>query len=116
MEYADPTPRESARRVAKMGPARANSDQRAFIQRDQLVPRALSLWFVVNGFTLVQRHVLHAPAMQRARVDLDFRRTLGGAKRFIQFGLRVRLLFLIVGGNPEGELCLDLRNQQVRTV
>src|ERR1700722_15202849 len=105
MEYADPTPRESARRVAKMGrggragpAAPTNSNQRPPIPRDQFAPRAPRLWFVIDGISRLQRHVPDAPAVQRAGVDFDFRRTLGRVKRFIQFGLRVRLLLVVAGG------------------
>src|ERR1700719_3924390 len=111
-------PRGASRKwaaAARARPAGAQSNQRALVQRDQFVPRALRLWFVVDGISRLQRHVPDAPAMQRAWVDFDFRRTLGCVKRFIQFGLRVRLFLVVVGGDPEVKLSLDLRNEQMRT-
>src|SRR5271165_6675642 len=88
----------------------------AFEKAQQLAPRALGLRFVVDGFARLQRHVLHAPAMQAAVVNFDFRRKLRRLEGFIQLELRIGLPLIVIHRNAEVVLRLDFRHQQMRAV
>src|SRR5262249_36790298 len=47
------------------------------IKSQQLGPSALSIGFVVDRLSILDRHVGHAPTMLRLRIDFDLSRDLG---------------------------------------
>src|SRR6266850_3699461 len=95
----------------------SQSDQSGFVQRQQLAPGAIRVGFVVNGLAVrLLRHVSYAPPVLRLRVHLYFGRDLRGGERFLQLGLRVRVLHVVICSDAEVHPTLDLRCEQVRAV
>src|SRR5262245_26527472 len=100
-----------AESVASVRGAAKKSLGEGFLEEhEQPRPGLLSLLGVVD------RRVRRAPAVERAGVDLDFRRPSGLREGVAQDGLCVGLLLVVVRGDRDEEARLRLRDEQVRAV
>src|ERR1017187_3347764 len=101
--------------VTMMG-CRQNSGESRPVQRQQLAPGALGVGLTVNRITVLHRHVRYAPAVLRARIDLDFRRYFRRSECFSQFVFRIRLTHVVVCRDCDVQSRLDPRREQMRAV
>src|SRR5215813_14648472 len=64
------------------------------IEGQQLAPCTFGVGLAVDRHARRRRHIAHAPAVLR-RIDLDFRRHLGGFEGGLQFVLRIGLSLVV---------------------
>src|SRR6185437_11094417 len=96
------------------------SGERLAVQLQQVAVGDLGLRLVVDGFAVrLMRHVRYAPAVLHARVD-DHRGAVGrrgcGGETLLELVLGIRLTRVIARGDRHVHVCMDLRDEKVRTV
>src|SRR5713101_3024578 len=83
--------------------------QPRLVERQQLAPRAVSVRLAVDRLAVrLLRHVGNTPSVLRLRIDLDFRRHFRRLERFLELGLRIWLLHVVVGRDTEVHPRFDL--------